>query len=331
MKVRPGRRPVTARGLLPFLCLLALAGCPAERPDVPDRDAPEAPADPEPPHAVAVTIDDLPTIGTRTLAEAEAVTDGLLRHLREADVPAVGFVNEVQLAAGRETRTRLLERWLEAGMELGNHTHAHTSLHRTPLAEFQEEVLRGERVTRPLMEERGMELRWFRHPYLHTGREMETRARLEAFLDEHGYEAAPVTVDSDDWVFAAAYRVALDAGDEALMERIVRAYITHVEETFDYFERLSRELVDRIPAQVLLLHANPLNADHLDRLLEVIDARGYRFVPLEEALTDPVYDLPDRYTGPRGISWLKRWAITRGLEPPERPQPPDWVEEVRRR
>ena len=40
--------------------------------------------------------------------------------------------------------------------------------------------------------------------------------------------------------------------------------------------------------------------------------RGYQFISLAEALRDKAYSLPDAYTGPVGISWLQRWAITKG-------------------
>lgn len=63
---------------------------------------------------------------------------------------------------------------------------------------------------------------------------------------------------------------------------------------------------------MLLLHANALNADHFDALAQMIARRGYRFIPLDRALTDPAYDPEDRYTGPSGITWLHRWVLTQG-------------------
>jgi hypothetical protein len=44
-----------------------------------------------------------------------------------------------------------LNLWLENGLELGNHTFAHTSLNRVPLQTWQEDVERGETVTRMLL------------------------------------------------------------------------------------------------------------------------------------------------------------------------------------
>ena len=46
------------------------------------------------------------------------------------------------------------------------------------------------------------------------------------------------------------------------------------------------------------------------------------------ALEDPAYDLPDEYVGRRGISWLQRWAVTKGLDPGEQPDAPAWLRET---
>ena len=40
--------------------------------------------------------------------------------------------------------------------------------------------------------------------------------------------------------------------------------------------------------------------------------RGYRFITLEDALSDQAYSLPDTYVGEEGTSWLDHWAITMG-------------------
>ena len=54
---------------------------------------------------------------------------------------------------------------------------------------------------------------WFRHPYTHTGPTPEIKAALDAFLNEHGYEVAPFTIEAADYAFAAVYERALMAGD----------------------------------------------------------------------------------------------------------------------
>jgi len=80
----------------------------------------------------------------------------------------------------------------------------------------------------------------------------------------------------------------------------------------------------------LLLHGNQLEADHFNELAEVIRKRGYRFITLEDALSDQAYSLPDTFVGEEGTGWLDHWAITRGKPPQGAPEFPAWVIEKSR-
>ena len=64
-----------------------------------------------------------------------------------------------------------------------------------------------------------------------------------------------------------------------------------------FFEARSIEVVGREFPQVLLLHANQLNADLMPDLLAMFRRRGYTFVSLDRALADEAYRLPDDYAG----------------------------------
>lgn len=267
---------------------------------------------------LAVTFDDLPAVCvTRNdLATHHGITTRLLAALTAHVIPAIGFVNEVQLVADGqvdEARVDLLRRWLDAGQELGNHTFGHLDMHRTPLVRYQEDVIRGEHVTGELLRERGLGLRWFRHPYLNTGTDLATREWFEAFLAARGYRVAPVTIYTEDYLFAAAYDRARHRGDLRTARRVADAYVPYIERQVEYYERLSMRLLGYEVRQTLVLHANSINADRFDQLAHMLERRGYAFVTLERALGDPAYGGPDTYLRAHGISWLQRWAISRGL------------------
>ena len=215
--------------------------------------------------------------------------------------------------------------WVDAGFELANHTYSHHSLNKTEVEEFEADVLRGEPVTRALLAEKGMKLRYFRHPFLHVGLDIDKRRAFEAFLAQRGYSVAPVTMDGDDYVFASVYADALRRRDPQTASKVADEYLRHMETAISFAEGVSRQLTGREVRQVLLLHANALNADHFGRLSTLMRARGYRFIPLEEALTDEAYALPDTYVGDWGVSWLFHWERTAGKKPTVSPDPPDWV------
>ena len=279
--------------------------------------------------AVAITIDDLPAgnATNMTAAEITDMTARLLACLQEQKIPAVGFVNERKLYKLGEVDERIksLSMWLDAGFELGNHTFSHPSLNQVGLKAWEEEVITGETVTRLLLAQHKMKLRYFRHPYLDTGRDLGTREQAEAFLVDRGYRIAPVTVDAWDWFFARIYEDARKRGDTALQQDLLKAYLAHTDAMFAYDEKRSKEMIGYEPRQIILLHANELEADHLKDLIELIRKRGYRFISLGDALSDPAYSLPDTYIGEEGTDWLDHWAITRGQPPQGRPEIPSWV------
>lgn len=315
---------MSALALMIIVLSAMLVGAAAQPPDA--RVAPAS-------RRIAITIDDLPVVSVvhRDLAFQEQVTRGLLAALVHHRVPAIGFVNENKLeenGAADPRRVALLREWLTRGMELGNHGYAHLDLHRTPLDEFQADVLRGERITRGLIDSAGGTLRWFRHPMLHTGRSLATRDSLHRFLAARGYAVAPVTMDNDEYIFAAAFDRTVD---EAARRRIAEMYLDYMERVVAFYESQSVAHLGRDIPHVLLLHANALNAATLDQLLQMLVRRGYAFIPIADAVGDPAYRSPDTYVGPGGITWLHRWALTagkRGAAFAGEPEVPSWIQEA---
>ena len=287
----------------------------------------------QPQRAVAITIDDLPAGNANNMSGSEILemTTKLLTTLREQKVPAVGFVNEQKLYKTGEAdeRIRALSLWPEQGFELGNHTFAHTSLNRVPLAAWEEEVVRGETVTRLLLAQHKMKLRYLRHPYLDAGPDLQTRREAEAFLTSRGYRVAPVTMDAWDWMYAGVYEDARKRGDAALQKQLTESYLAYTTAIFDYFEKAGRDLFGYEPKQILLLHGNWLEADHIGELIELLRKRGYQFITLDDALGDGAYSTPDEYVG-EGTGWFDHWAITRGRPLQNTPVFPEWVIEKSR-
>ena len=151
--------------VLPGLLLLCASVAHAAQPD---QFPPEA-LQSRPDRRIAVTIDDLPwqRIDRTAVADLPVRHARLVASLRQAGVPVAGFVNEDKLEVDGEVqpaRVAMLRDWLDAGFELGNHTHGHVDLHVVGLPAYQDAILRGERVLRPMLAERGKTPRWFRNP-----------------------------------------------------------------------------------------------------------------------------------------------------------------------
>ena len=284
---------------------------------------------------VAVTFDDLPyQASAEALCDPETalrLTTEFLAMLAPLDTRGTAFVNEGKGcdATRAELMPTILNAWLDAGLDLGNHTASHINIHRNTVEAYLADVDAGAPYTRAALQARGGRLHWFRHPYLWTGETVEKKSAIAEGLAARGYDVAPVTIDNNDWMFGGAYRKAEAAGDEALKTRIGQAYVAHMTTVLDHFEPYSTELTGgREPAQILLLHANSLNRDWYPQIHALYLARGYRFVTLEDALADPIYGHPDAYVRANGISWLHRRTQTEGRPIRWEPDPPQWVADL---
>lgn len=283
---------------------------------------------------VALTIDDLPTVTDLDGDRAEReITRKIVDQIKYAGVPAIGFVNEIQLfpdGVRDESEVNLLREWLAAGIDLGNHTYSHADINQIGLDEYEKDVVKGETVLKELLPQYGKKLIYFRHPYLKTGADSATKNGLETFLKMRGYTVAPVTVEASDWVFAHAYDQAVLSKKMKLAREISDAYLPFVLREFDYAEKQSVKLFKRNIKQTLLLHANNINAENLGKLIQALRKRGYKFVSLTDALRDKAYQTKDNFVDADGVSWLERWAVT--LHPIQsienEPQVPEFVKDA---
>jgi peptidoglycan/xylan/chitin deacetylase (PgdA/CDA1 family) len=267
---------------------------------------------------IAVTIDDVPfaTSTPITVEDANLLNQALLAALRRHNVKAVGFVNEDRLLIpGKiDSAVAILDNWLDAGMELGNHNFGHLGLWKSPLADIQDAVVKGEVFTRWLSAKRGLPLRYYRHPYTQTGKNEQERDSFESFLASRGYTVAPFTIEHDDYLFSCVYDRLPAIERDALRAIVVSEYDAHLRKSVATFEAMSAQLFGRQIAQIFLIHASRLNADTLNRTLLTLRDLGYEFVTLDEALKDDAYASPTLASRQFGPSWLARWARAKGMK-----------------
>jgi peptidoglycan/xylan/chitin deacetylase (PgdA/CDA1 family) len=282
---------------------------------------------------VAITIDDGPVVNElKDLANFQRISAGLLGSLEAEKVPATIFINERQLnvQGQRDGRAAILVQWLDAGYDLGNHSYSHPSLNKVPVWQFEDDLIRGDVIMRSLIEERGRKLVWFRYPFLDSGTTAEVHQAIMDFLERRHYRVAPVTVDYKDYIFAGVYRRVLRAGDQETAEKIRQAYLEQVDVGFASAEKISRDLFGYELPQILLIHCSELNSVTLRDSIARMRKRGYGFVTLTEAMSDPAYQRPDSFTGPGG-SWLERTgdAMGKPVEGDMESRVPKWITELR--
>ena len=268
---------------------------------------------------MAVTFDDLP-MNTKYLKDGNQWIEQnkkIISTIKKYNIPAIGFVNEYKLYVNDKmdsSRLKVLQLWVDADLELGNHTFSHPDYHNTENETFFADIIKGEKIIKELLSQKNKKLRYFRHPFLHTGNSFEKKKALEDFLSEHNYTIAPVTIDNGEWIYARAYENAYYKNDFDLMKQIGSEYVKYMMDKINYFENQSIKLFGYEIKQILLVHANMINADYFDELAKRMIEHNYAFITLKEALKDTAYKNEDTFIGRGGISWLHRWSYTRKVD-----------------
>ena len=285
---------------------------------------------------VAITVDDLPYVShTHTaltstdLNHARQVNRKLLVAFKKYRVPVTGFVNEGRVQGlGPSERTQILRQWIAQGLDLGNHTYSHADFNELSVPQFEDEILRGETTVAPLMKAAGKRLEFFRFPMNHTGDTKAKHDEIAAFLAQHGYKLATCTIDNaDSYVFNDACVRILAQNDQKTAKKLRLEYLAYTSSEIDYYASLNKRVLGYEPPQVMLLHDNQLNADVIDRLLELFVRKNYKFVSLATAESDAAYSIPDTFVTPYGWMWGYRWAKELNVQVNGRvePAPPAWV------
>jgi peptidoglycan-N-acetylglucosamine deacetylase len=172
------------------------------------------------------------------------------------------------------------------------------------LAAFEQELLTCENALRDFP---GFTQR-FRYPYLKEGNTVPKRDGFRAFLDAHGYQSGAVSIDASDWYYNQRLESRLKDLPHADLRPYRDAYLRHLYDRAQYYDDLSRQVLARSVAHVLLLHHNLINALFLHDVVEQFRAKGWKLIDAEIAFADPVYGLRPK-TLPAGESIL--WALAK--------------------
>src|SRR4051812_7237427 len=165
---------------------------------------------------------------------------------------------------GGENGVKQLARWSAAGHAVGNHTAHHRNLNssRITLESFTADVAEAEVVLARLATWRPM----LRFPFLKEGDTAAKRDGVRAWMLAHGYRPAEVSVDASDWYYNQVY-LKLDSSDTAATEKLKAAYLEHLLDRADYYDKLAKQVTGRSPDHVLLLHTSAINAAWLPEVI----------------------------------------------------------------
>lgn len=274
------------------------------------------------PLQVAFTFDDLPAHGPLPPGEyrPEPIRT-ILKVLRENRMPQTyGFVNGFRTAE-YPYQSELLTEWIAAGDALGNHTWSHPELDRESAARYIHNIAENQ----PLLEKvdpRG-DWHWFRFPYLEEGNTVAKREAVRSYLLDHHYRIAEVTIDFGDYLWNDVYARCAVKQDDAAIQSLATSYLATADEFITYSRTLSHQLYGRDIPYVLLLHVGAFDAKMLPRLIALFRQRGFEFVTLPQAESDPAYNVDPKVAYPGGGLLLELEAQVRNVNLPDANEPED--------
>ncbi|HXJ86404.1 MAG TPA: polysaccharide deacetylase family protein [Candidatus Binatia bacterium] len=261
---------------------------------------------------VAITFDDLPLNGdlpsgvTRVQIARDAVALLNARHL----LSAYGFINAKKLE-GNPDAAEALKIWA-AAEPVGNHTYGHLNLNDNPAEAFEREIDQNE-PTLDLLAGKDSDWHWFRYPFLHEGDEIEKRRAVRSYLQAHGYRVAQVTLDWEDYLWNSAYARCAAKNDAQSIAWLKSSYLAIESSYLDLGRDLAKLVYGHDINHVLLLHLGAFSSTILPDALDLMQKKGFTFVSLEEAQSDPVYqgdpDVGSKYGGTLLELWMEAKKI----------------------
>lgn len=234
---------------------------------------------------IALTIDDLPLVASKmdtpgNQQRARERFESIVNTLKDNKIPAVGFVIG---GAIEKDQMAFLEEFRDAGLMLGNHTYSHWNLNRKTAEAYIADIDRADKILAPLM----TTPKYFRYPYLAEGNK-DSKPKVLAYLAEHGYTVAPVTIDSKDFRFnEQLYKVPFRSRVAYIM-KFKPTYLAYIWKQTLAAEKKANGMPVK---QILLIHANLLNSYALPDIIEMYKKNGYTFISLTDALKNPGPDL----------------------------------------
>lgn len=204
----------------------------------------------------------------------------IVQALVDNKVPATGFIIAGAIAKGQ---WEFLEEFRNAGFMLGNHTYSHYNLNRMNVDKYIADLDKADKKLASIM----TEPKYFRYPYLAMGNKT-SKPKVLAYLNEHHYTIAPVTIDSKDFQFnEQLYRVPYRMR-ESYVNKLIPRYLAYM---WKQTLRAEKQADGRPVKQILLIHANLLNSYAMPDIIKMYRDNGYQFISLTEALKNPATEI----------------------------------------
>lgn len=221
---------------------------------------------------IAITIDDLPFVGEARNFHLNM----MLNTMKEQQIPATGFIIAKEV---RNDNWDMLQKFRDSGFGLGNHTYSHANLNVLETKDYIKEIKEADKILSPVL----TEPKYFRYPYLAMS-SGDKRNKILCYLAKKNYQVAPITIDSKDFVFNQRLLSVPELNRRNYLGEMEPFYLDFIWQQTVKAEAHTEYHHNPDQAQILLIHANLLNAYVLPDIINLYKEKGYTFVSLEDAL-----------------------------------------------
>jgi len=259
----------------------------------------------KPAKRIAVTMDDFNLAFNVRLNPRER-NERILGAFAKHNHKAAGFVTGrfVDSAFGNE----VVQSWSDAGHLIGNHTYSHLNSSDEDAETIKADILKND----ALLSKYSTYEKIFRFPFLAEGGSVEKIADYRAFMKEHGFQNAAVTLSTMDWYTTDRLEKKLREDDKLDLEPYRKYYVTAVVTLAAHFHSLAERVGYTDIPHSMLMHHNILNALFLDDVLAALKKEGWSLVDAKEAFEHSLYKLEPQ-TPARSRSVLSVLAQEQGI------------------
>lgn len=239
---------------------------------------------------VALLVADLPMFNGNlpyTAEEADEVMQKFLDTFAAHDMPALhGMFNGLALSRDPALR-KVVQKWIDAGNHLANHTFSHQFLANISFDEFVDEIEKNDPYIR---EFEPTNKYWFQFCGAKDGRTKEEKDAMRTYLESRGYDILhPAVIFYEDKSMTTAFRKCQDRNDWKAIDGLRESFLELTRRKIRFYKELTRSLFQRSVNLLVIMHITPFDAYLLDDFLLTLEEEDIQFVSVDEAVADPFY------------------------------------------
>jgi peptidoglycan/xylan/chitin deacetylase (PgdA/CDA1 family) len=235
---------------------------------------------------IALTFDDAPSINESKIKFSPERMDTVRALLIKNEVRFCTAFVIGKDAVGHEDK---MERWLDAGYELANHTYYHQPSSRLTDFEFEQSVKDCHKILKSVNAFWGSKEKWFRFPFLDRGLDLMQRKRFQSILNDLGYKVSHASMSFDDHRYELAIENAVNNGNEENIKIVNNRYITNVCKTIGFIDNQCVLKYGTRIDHVAYAHFGAVSERALDQLLFKLNSSSIEWCDLSSVAASRPY------------------------------------------